>query len=90
MIELINNNWGCGLVILFVIYQVFDHYSFLHLLNKTGKTYCEKNNFQFVEIKHASAHFSVVYKSAGSGRRQYKKFKFNAFLGKVTLLEWLD
>jgi len=87
--ELIQKYWVIIAILIFVVYQVFDHYSFLNLLNKTGKDYCLKNGYEFVEITGAKGHFSIVYKTSDSGKRKYQKFRMDAFLGKVKSIEWI-
>ena len=87
--ELLTKYWVALLFFLFVSYQVFDYFSFKNLLNGVGRDYCAENSVEFVGIKHAKSHFSVIYKKEGSGKRMYKKFRMDAFLGKIKHLEWL-
>jgi hypothetical protein len=89
MYDFILNYWIAILFALFVVYQIYDHYTFKNLLEKVGKSYCSEHEFDYVGIKHAKGHFSVIFKTAESGRRKYQKFRMNAFLGKVRYLEWL-
>ncbi len=89
MYNIIQNYWVAILFSLFVVYQIYDHYMFKSLLEKVGKNYCNENEFDYVGIKHAKGHFSVIYKTVESGRRKYKKFRMNTFFGKIRYLEWL-
>jgi len=89
MYDFILKFWPAIIFVLFVVYQIYDHYSFKRKLEQVGKEYCDSNEFEFVGIKHAKGHFSVIYKTGENGKRKYKKFRMNAFLGKVTYFEWL-
>ena len=87
--EFLTMYWFVFLFVLFVVYQIYDHYSFKSLLEKVGIDYCVENDHEYIGIKHAKGHFSVIYKTTDNERRKYKKFRMNAFLGKIKYLEWL-
>ena len=90
MYEDIQKYWPLFLLALFLIYQVYDYFSFKALLEKTGRNFCEENEYEFCGIKHAKAHFSVIYKTDENNRRKYKKFRMNALFGRINYLAWLD
>ena len=90
LINIVFEYWFLFLALIFVIYQIFNYYNFSKHLNRVGKEYCDENGFEYVEIKHAKAYFSVVYKNTENNKRKYKKFRMDtSILGKVKFLEWL-
>lgn len=82
--------WPLVMLLFLVIYQVFNYVSFKKQLDRVGREYCVENDFEYIGIKHAKTHFSVIYKAADSGKRKYKKFRMNtSLIGKISFLEWL-
>ena len=75
--------------VVIVVYPTYDYFMVRHHLRRVGLEYCRENGCTFIGIGHAKAHFSVIYKTADSGRRQYAKFILRTSLGRFRGVEWL-
>ena len=53
------------LIIGLFFYGIYESFASSHHIEKLAKEYCEKNNYQFFEVKSAKAHMSIVYKEKG-------------------------
>jgi len=87
----LNEYWLPLVFLLFVAYQVFDYFNFKGHLEKVGQRFCDTNGVEYIGIKHAKAHFSVIFKTPENGKRKYRKFRMNtSFLWKMNYFEWID
>lgn len=83
-------HWGLvlfGLVLIYTIIIVIVHGWHLRSF---GREFCLENGHEFIEVKSAKAHYSIVYKTLESGRRKYKRFRMRTtLLGKRRFVEWV-
>jgi len=76
------------LVAVAVVYPIFDYFVVRFHLDRIGKQYASEHQAEFVGIKHAKGHFSVVYIDGGATK--YAKFRLHTSLaGRVRRIEWL-
>lgn len=79
--------WFGAAAILIIIYPIYDGIMGHFHLNRVGREFCAQREVEFLGIKHAKAHFSVMHKEGG--RKKYAKFRLHTSLGRLKSIEWL-
>ena len=82
--------WAGAAFFALFIYPIYDFLMVRRHLARVGRTYCESHGYIFDGIGHAKSHFSVIYKTPGSGKRRYARFVLRTSLGRFRDVKWLE